>query len=388
MADRLGGIIFSEFLVDNPFDGIAGGHDTDGDGSAGKSEDFIEIQNASSSPISLDGFELWSTSGGQLYAFGPGDTIASGETATVVGEYTGTPPAGFYDAGGSASGNFLQDGQGGGDTVFLVDTATGDYVTFSYGSPPATPTPPAGFPGTNQIGGGEAIDSKAPNGVAFSRDGNGDWIESSPDPGTAGTVCIGSGALILTPSGERPVEELCAGDWVETHANQPKQILWRVSQKESIDPGFVDDRRYPVAVATPYHPQREWLYLSRQHGVLFSLNGKAEHRLVRAGHLASLKGGAVRVARGKHLVTYHNFLLAEHSIIFANGIAVETFLPGPQGIRTLRPADRKRLHASMKGVDISNMAKPVFPYLEKRELPSELRQVRVATCNLRIPEPI
>ena len=92
MADKLDGILISEVLADN-----AGGSaiDTDGDGNTNKSDEFIELQNATNSTISLDGFELWSEKNGLLYSFGPGDTIDPGGTATVVGNYTGTPPAGF-----------------------------------------------------------------------------------------------------------------------------------------------------------------------------------------------------------------------------------------------------------------------------------------------------
>ena len=90
MADTLNNIFISEILADN-----AGGSaiDTDGDGNIKKSDEFIELQNASNTAVSLDGFEVWSEKEGLLYSFDPSDTIAAGETATVVGNYTGTPPA-------------------------------------------------------------------------------------------------------------------------------------------------------------------------------------------------------------------------------------------------------------------------------------------------------
>ena len=82
MADKLNGIIISEILADN-----AGGSaiDTDNDGNTNKSDEFIELQNTTGSTISLDGYEIWSETNGLLYSFGSGDTIAPGDTATVVG---------------------------------------------------------------------------------------------------------------------------------------------------------------------------------------------------------------------------------------------------------------------------------------------------------------
>lgn len=188
MADKLNGIIFSEFLVDNsPF---VAGYDTDGDGAHNKSDEYIELQNTTGSAISLDGYQVWSDDKGLLYEFGPSDTIAPGQTATIVGEYAGTPPAGFYDAGLSDGNDFLQDGEGAkNDTIYLVNSSTGDYIVFSYGDPIQSPSPPSGFTGTSQIGAGESLASDGPNGVSFTRDSNGDWTEGSPDPGTPGVVC-------------------------------------------------------------------------------------------------------------------------------------------------------------------------------------------------------
>ena len=134
MADKLDGLIFSEFLVDNSE--FSAGFDTDGDGQHNKSDEFIELQNTTGSAISLDGYELWSDDKGLLFSFGPGDTIDPGQTATIVGEYTGTPPAGYYDAGRSEGNNWLEDGEGSNnDTIYLVNTATGEYIAFSYGEP-------------------------------------------------------------------------------------------------------------------------------------------------------------------------------------------------------------------------------------------------------------
>lgn len=213
MVDFLAnGLAIGEILADN-----AGGSaiDTDGDGGSNKADEYVEIQNGSASTVSLDGIEIWSEKDGLLFAFPNGETLAPGATATVVGEYTGSPPAGFYDAGGANNINFLQDGEGSKfDSIFLLDTTTGppSYVVLSYGTPPRAPTLPDGFPSNaQQIGSGESINSSSPNGAAFSRNSDGDFVEGSPDPGVPDFLCIAAGTLIETQSGPVPVEDLRPG---------------------------------------------------------------------------------------------------------------------------------------------------------------------------------
>ena len=329
MADKLNGILISEILADN-----AGGSafDTDGDGTANKADEYIELQNSTGSAVSLVGYELWSEKEGLLYSFGSGATIAAGGTATVVAEYSGTPPSGYYDAGESNSVNWLPDGEGQKfDSIFLVDNATGDYIVLSYGNPPRTPTEPTGFPGTNLIGTGEQIDSSSPNGTAFTRDANGDMAEGSPSPGTPGVPCFVEGTLIDTPNGQVPVEALQPGDLVQTcdAAEQPLLGIRRVVLPSSLlarHPGL-RSVRLPRAFVSADAP----LVLSPNHRVLIQggwadlLFGSAEV-LVAAKYFRD-HGASVLPDRGRPLVYIH-LLLAEHHILRANGAWVESLFMG------------------------------------------------------------
>jgi hypothetical protein len=61
--------------------------------------------------------------------------------------------------------------------------------------------------------------------------------------------------------------------------------------------------------------------------------------LVRAIHLAREMPG-VRIANGKREVTYVHLFFARHEIVFAEGIASESFYPGPTALGMLSPLGR------------------------------------------------
>lgn len=355
MADKLNGILISEILADN-----AGSRavDTDGDGTTNKTDEYIELQNATGSPISLDGYELWSDKGGLLYSFGPGDEIASGGTATVVGNYSGgSIPDGYYDAGVSEGTNWLPDGEGPKfETIYLVDTSTGDYIRLSYGNPPPTPNPPSGFPGTTQVGAGEDFDSNAPNARAFIRDANGDLIEGDPSPGVPGVPCFTAGTLIATRCGTVPVEDLRPGDDVFTRDAGYKRIL---AVRKTHLSRMVQKRLAwlcPVVLPAGLFGDHTKLTLSPSHRVLFCgarvalLTGESEVLLSAAQCLDTTD--ATQVAPGADL-TYYHLLCRDHQIIWANGLWVESLYLGDVAQAVL---DDRHQWDVLSGVDLADLA--------------------------------
>ena len=358
MADTLNGLIFSEFLTDNSeFDP---GFDTDGDGQHNKSDEYVELQNTTGSAISLEGYQVWSDDRGLLYEFTAGDTIAPGQTATIVGEYTGTPPAGYYDAGLSDGQNFLEDGQGTqNDTIYLVNSSTGDYIVFSYGDPVQPPSPPGGFTGTNQIGGGESIESGAPNGVAFTRDANGTWVEGSADPGSPGTVCYAAGTLIQTPEGPRRIEMLRAGDLVLTLDKGPQEILWARQDSQPLE--HVKRASKPVLIAAgslgPGVPASD-LIVSPQHRILVGGHKQLTNYFnaevfVPAKSLTSLR--RIRPMLGKKEITWVHFAFQTHEIVFANGCLTESLLLGPMALSALSVKERASLAKAFGRAPVTNI---------------------------------
>ncbi|TYB88529.1 Hint domain-containing protein [Oceaniovalibus sp. ACAM 378] len=331
MADTLPtGLFISEILADN-----AGGsaHDTDSDGKANKADEYIEIQNGSGSAVSLDGLQVWSQAKGLLYTFDSNAAVAPGQTATLVGEYTGTPPAGFYSAGISNNGDFLPDGEGNKfDTLYLYDPGSNSFTSLSYGLPPRDATPPAGFPsGAVRSGSGESIDSGSPNGVAITRDANGNLTEGTPSPGTPGTLCIARGTMIATSQGPVAVENLRPGHALRVKDGRPQTLRavgWTCLSQTLLAslPELA-----PVTLSAGLIGNTRPLTLSPNHRVMTTgalpqlLFGEPEV-LTPAKSIA----GALREAP-QGPVTYFHLLLDSHALIRAEGAWIESLYLGDVG---------------------------------------------------------
>ncbi|MEJ6404490.1 Hint domain-containing protein [Yoonia sp. 2307UL14-13] len=334
MPAFLDGLFFSEILADN----IGGsGFNTDGDGSSNKSDEFIEIQNNSGGTVDLSDYQLWSQTNGLLFDFATAGspTVDDGATATVVGEYSGTPPAGFFDSGDSNGTNFIPDGETAGgqnraDVLYLVNADTGDYIFLSYGSNPLTVSPPAGFPGTNEVG-GEVFANGAPNATSFVRDADGDFTTGSPNPGTPGPVCFCAGTLIRTEQGDIPVQELRPGMRVLTkdHGFVPlravraapigRQILrWHPDARPVVIPAGLVGNDRPIHVS----PAHRVLIMSG----LAALHFGAEEVLVSAQQM--VRHGAAFVDESDAPAHYFHLLFDAHQLIMANGCWSESLFLG------------------------------------------------------------
>lgn len=107
--------------------------DTDGDGDAETTDEFIEFYNANStSSIDISAYELWVGSGGALsvrHTFATGTIIAPGGFLVAVNQWnSGNLPAGFVemDAGG---GGILGNG---GDNFAIYDPTGMEYSSYVY----------------------------------------------------------------------------------------------------------------------------------------------------------------------------------------------------------------------------------------------------------------
>lgn len=143
--------------------------------------------------------------------------------------------------------------------------------------------------------------------------------------------CFVAGTLIATPNGEVPVETLRAGDLVLTHDNGPQPLRWIGRRTVTAEGTFA-----PIRISPNTFGQHRELLVSPLHRVLIRdalaelLFGETEV-LVAAKDLVN--DLTVRPVEGGK-VDYVHILFDEHQVVFSEGLATESFLPGPQSTKS------------------------------------------------------
>ncbi len=160
--------------------------------------------------------------------------------------------------------------------------------------------------------------------------------------------CFVAGTLVLTALGERPVEDLAPGDLVMTldHGLQP--VRW-VGRRRIAATG----RQAPVRIAAGTFGAHRRLLLSPQHRILVRDIG-AELMFGEAEVLVAAKdlvNGRSIVAQEGGTVDYLHLLFDRHEVIWAEGLAAESFLPGPMTLVDFDAAARRALAAALPQVD-------------------------------------
>ena len=139
--------------------------------------------------------------------------------------------------------------------------------------------------------------------------------------------CFVAGTLIATPAGEVPVECLAAGDLVLTHDNGPQPLRWIGRRQVAAEGSFA-----PIRIAPNTFGRHRELLVSPLHRVLIRdalaelLFGEPDV-LVAARDLVNDR--SVRAVSGGE-VDYVHILFDQHQVVFSEGLATESFLPGPQ----------------------------------------------------------
>ena len=159
-----------------------------------------------------------------------------------------------------------------------------------------------------------------------------------------GVVCFARGTLILTTQGEVPVERLSPGAMIVTRDNGPQPLVWLASRKLGRDELARAPKLRPIRLAPDLVGAHTPLIVSPQHAVLFRGDG-GDETLVRATHLARMRGGKARVMQGCRQVSYFHLAFEAHQIIFANGAATESFYPGFHAMLGLETSARLELAA-------------------------------------------
>lgn len=152
--------------------------------------------------------------------------------------------------------------------------------------------------------------------------------------------CFAPGSLIDTPGGPCRVEDLRAGDLVVTYDAGPQPLIWTGGAEVAWN--AVSPHR-PVVLDAPAAP----LTLSAQHRVLVSGLEVALHFGLDEAFAPA--AGLARGAQGSGVQRWHHILCADHQIVCANGLWVETLLTTPASLSWLPASDRARIEAIAPG---------------------------------------
>jgi len=139
--------------------------------------------------------------------------------------------------------------------------------------------------------------------------------------------CFVAGTLIDTPAGPRPVETLQAGDLVTTRDQGPLPLRWTGQRTTAATGPFA-----PISIAADTYGSHGRLMVSPLHRILIrdvlaQLLFGEEEVLVAARDLVN---GTSVLRREGGSVTYVHLLFDQHQVVYAEGLATESFLPGPQ----------------------------------------------------------
>lgn len=140
--------------------------------------------------------------------------------------------------------------------------------------------------------------------------------------------------MIDTPNGEKPIEDLHAGDFVLTRDDGAQPVLWTGATKmvfaheKNVDQRPIEFKPGSLGPALP----TQTLVVSPQHKVLMI---DATGTEVLAPAMGLTERQFVRIKKGAKSVTWHHLLLPKHAIITSNGVAKESFCPGDQAMSAL-----------------------------------------------------
>lgn len=153
-------------------------------------------------------------------------------------------------------------------------------------------------------------------------------------------ICFAAGTAIETPSGERRIEKLRAGDLVLTLDNGPQRIRW-IGKKTVRATGSLAPVRFTRGTIGNHRD----LMVSPQHrilcgGYMTQLHFGEPEVLAPAKSLVDELG--VTIAYGG-MVTYYHMLFDSHQIVIANGAPSESFFPGGYGLDTLSDPSRDEI---------------------------------------------
>jgi hypothetical protein len=135
-------------------------------------------------------------------------------------------------------------------------------------------------------------------------------------------ACFAAGTRVLTDRGELPIEALGVGDRVVTRTGAVEPIVWVGRRTVDCTRHPAPHTAWPVRIAAdafgPGQPRRP-LLLSPDHSIY------ADGVLIPVKYL--IDGNSI-AQEPRDRISYHHIELARHDVVLAEGLPVETLLPG------------------------------------------------------------
>lgn len=178
-------------------------------------------------------------------------------------------------------------------------------------------------------------------------------------------VCFCNGTMILTPTGERPVEDLVVGDKVVTYDGTERRL--RAINRRTLGANELACRQnlWPIRIAAGALgqgvPARD-LLVSPQHRIL--VNSAIALRMTGTTALVAAKTllGLPRVAQSlpQNPVTYVHLVFDQHQIIRADGCWSESFYPGEQAMASLSDKQKEEYAQIFFSTESKNAATDIL----------------------------
>lgn len=178
-------------------------------------------------------------------------------------------------------------------------------------------------------------------------------------------VCFAAGTRILTPDGERRIDDLSPGDLVMTRDNGEQPIIWigrtTVDGRDEMGP-----IRFKAGVLGAKRP----LLVSPQHRMVID-DWRAPyffgHKEILVAAKALVNGGTVKQVK-RDRIEYIHLLFAAHEVVFANGVPSESYFPGHALTRSDREAQAEILSLFPELDHVSAMQeKTALPVVRARD---------------------
>ncbi len=172
-----------------------------------------------------------------------------------------------------------------------------------------------------------------------------------------GVICFTPGTLLRTPEGDRPVEDLREGDWIDTKDGGQQEIVWIGARRMTGARLYAMPELRPVRIrdgALGNDDPKGDLVVSPRHKVL--VQGAVAQALFNTDEVLVaaedlINDRSVGRDHGLREVTYVHLLLPRHHIVWANGVETESFHPASTDLATVEPGQRARLSAIMPGIE-------------------------------------